>query len=173
MEFDYTLSVTFDNDDTHLSANNFINSVSLNRTININTTVNNELGDLEDFKQRIRALIELILERLANQNELSEKHHNLTHAEYENSINRSTGTKKLIKEKGGVVVCPICLDELKPKRIWHSPPCAHLFHPKCLKKYLTKACVRPICPVCREPIVSDSFKVKPVSREGDRVSAHD
>jgi hypothetical protein len=42
--------------------------------------------------------------------------------------------------------CAICLDDLKPRNVCRQTQCNHVFHSKCIEKWLKK---NAICPVCR------------------------
>ena len=46
--------------------------------------------------------------------------------------------------------CLICLDENEVNG-WEWTPCSHGFHSKCLRDWL---CVRPVCPMCSQPVFS-------------------
>lgn len=48
--------------------------------------------------------------------------------------------------------CPICLEKMVLNSELHKTFCNHHYHPKCLKNYLTKLCIKPICPMCRNNI---------------------
>ena len=48
--------------------------------------------------------------------------------------------------------CPICLEKFILNSELHKTSCNHHYHPKCLKNYLTKLCLTPICPMCRKNI---------------------
>jgi len=127
--------------------------------VNLNTPEGEErLSTLstETFKERLRELLEEFLSyvqfrvNIYTQQE-TPKNEYLSPKEYTASITRYKGSKNLAKslDCSNDRVCPICLEDLQYKRVWHSPKCGHLFHPKCLQTYLTKKCIKPICPVCR------------------------
>ena len=48
-------------------------------------------------------------------------------------------------------ICPICYDEIKKteQRVSQVDCCGNVFHTRCLRKWLTKSCVQPTCPTCR------------------------
>ena len=78
----------------------------------------------------------------------------LTNKEYKSCIIKHRGTKKIKKQLGNKnMICSICLDNLEDNRIWHQLNCGHFYHPKCLKLFLTKKCIEPRCPVCRESAI--------------------
>lgn len=127
--------------------------------INLNTPEGEErLSTLstETFKERLRELLEEFLSYVQFRvniytQQQTPKHEYLSLKEYTDSITRYKGSKKLAEllDCSNDRVCPICLEDLQYKRVWHSPNCGHLFHPKCLQTYLRKKCIKPICPVCR------------------------
>ena len=47
--------------------------------------------------------------------------------------------------------CPICYDEIKKteQRVSQVDCCGNIFHTRCLRQWLTKSCVQPTCPTCR------------------------
>tara|TARA_B100000902_G_scaffold42093_1_gene49733 strand:+ start:14125 stop:14676 length:552 start_codon:yes stop_codon:yes gene_type:complete len=129
--------------------------------ININSPEAEErLSNLstEGFKQRLRELLEEFLSyvqfRVSIIRQERSEPKTLSKKEYTECIARHKGSYKLAKSLGCCKerVCSICLEELKYNRIWHSPKCGHMFHPKCLQTYLTKKCIKPTCPICRENV---------------------
>lgn len=60
------------------------------------------------------------------------------------------GYKRPIKEDVGSN-CTICFDEIKitEKRMSVTKCCNNKFHTRCLKRWLTKECQLPTCPMCR------------------------
>jgi hypothetical protein len=52
------------------------------------------------------------------------------------------------------VDCGICLEELKPNRMWAKLPCGHVFHSTCAKRWVCKHSKQPSCPTCRAPVVT-------------------
>ncbi len=48
-------------------------------------------------------------------------------------------------------MCPICQDEIMKteQRVSQVDCCGNVFHTRCLRKWLTKSCVEPTCPICR------------------------
>ncbi len=58
--------------------------------------------------------------------------------------------KDLGKENLGE--CMICQDEMKKGDIIGITKCGHSFHKKCIKKWLTKECIHPKCPVCNKDV---------------------
>ena len=48
--------------------------------------------------------------------------------------------------------CGICLEELKPNRMWARLPCGHVFHSTCAKRWVCKHSNQPSCPSCRAPV---------------------
>ncbi|XP_076812702.1 RING finger protein 24-like isoform X2 [Clavelina lepadiformis] len=45
--------------------------------------------------------------------------------------------------------CPVCLEDFKNKEVLAICPCCHVFHKKCLCKWLQH---RPTCPMCMSQI---------------------
>ena len=70
--------------------------------------------------------------------------------EYKQNIKMVRVTKKLKRELDNV--CGICLEELKVGNMCAMTKCNHGFHPKCLKRWLTKECVHPKCPMCNKDV---------------------
>lgn len=48
--------------------------------------------------------------------------------------------------------CPICLTELNNTKLKHGRRCSHLFHNKCLNKWLQDETRQFNCPICRTPL---------------------
>jgi len=66
-------------------------------------------------------------------------------------INDSIGKYEKIKKEDLDKECSICMDpfcEKEFKRV--LPPCGHLFHKKCIDKWLKK---NPSCPICRVALI--------------------
>lgn len=68
--------------------------------------------------------------------------------------NNKTATIALSHEKYSKkthveTMCSICLDEFRARMHVHKLPCHHIFHSKCIKKWITR---NPACPVCRETV---------------------
>tara|TARA_B100000902_G_scaffold265513_1_gene251613 strand:- start:28167 stop:28721 length:555 start_codon:yes stop_codon:yes gene_type:complete len=178
MELGYSFSLSFE--DLNLispfglnflnnSRNEMISSVEtefrnliINQTTNIISSENEErISRLstQNFKERMRELLDEFLSYVQfhvtimsrpKQGEIM-----LNNKDYNKYIISRKGSVKLAKKLGQnneQRLCPICLEPLLLKRIWHSPHCDHLFHPKCLKYYLTKKCKKPLCPVCRTDV---------------------
>uniref|UniRef100_A0A6C0KZL5 RING-type domain-containing protein n=1 Tax=viral metagenome TaxID=1070528 RepID=A0A6C0KZL5_9ZZZZ len=181
MELGYSFSLSFE--DLQLgspfglnflnnSRNEMISSVEtefrnliINQTTNVISNENEERisrMSTENFKERIRELLEDFLSYVqfhvtimsrAKQQEIK-----LSNQDYNKYIVSRKGSVKLAKkldQHNEQRLCPICLEPLLLKRMWHSPHCDHLFHPKCLKYYLTKKCKKPLCPVCRTDVKTD------------------
>ena len=115
------------------------------------------------FKERLRELLEEFLSYVHFRvsvftNPMSQSTHTLTSKEYKTYIQRLKGSRKLASQLQCCEerVCPICLENLEYNRIWHSPHCGHLFHPKCLHLYLTKKCITHTCPVCRKDVKTNT-----------------
>lgn len=70
----------------------------------------------------------------------------LCNSDYNKVVRVVRGTKKLGCELD--LTCGICLDELKVGNKWAITKCNHGFHPKCIKRWLTKECIHPKCPMC-------------------------
>ncbi|KAK1568673.1 hypothetical protein Q3G72_027403 [Acer saccharum] len=47
------------------------------------------------------------------------------------------------------VKCPICLESVGVGRIASQAPCSHIFHSKCILRWIHK---KPSCPLCRAPL---------------------
>ena len=74
----------------------------------------------------------------------------LEKSEYNKLVTVVRGTKKLGKELD--LTCGICLDEVKVGNKWAITKCNHVFHPKCIKRWLTKECIHPKCPMCNTDV---------------------
>lgn len=48
--------------------------------------------------------------------------------------------------------CPICLEEFKIRQICRQFDCSHVFHKKCIDKWLTKNVICPVCRACVQPL---------------------
>lgn len=70
----------------------------------------------------------------------------LDNSEYDKMVLVVRGTNK--RSKGMDLTCGICLDDLKVGNRWAITKCNHGFHPKCIKRWLTKECIHPKCPMC-------------------------
>jgi len=51
--------------------------------------------------------------------------------------------------------CPVCLEDFQNKEVLAICPCGHVFHKKCLKKWLV---VRSTCPMCMAQVVHHSVR---------------
>lgn len=179
MELGFSFSLSFeDTNQTHPFGIAFINESQSEMVqavetefhdmfMNQNIILNSQEGEsqlseraTQNFKERIRSLLDEFLSyvnfRVSVHVNRPNQSQCLSSKEYDEYIYRKKGSHKLAKELGCINnrVCSICLDELNYKRVWHSPRCGHLFHPKCLQTYLKKKCVTPTCPVCRENVTS-------------------
>ena len=67
-----------------------------------------------------------------------------------NDYNKYIGFKRPVKHEIGKI-CSICFDNIKSteKRVSITKCCNNVFHTRCLKKWLTKECSLPTCPMCR------------------------
>lgn len=45
--------------------------------------------------------------------------------------------------------CSVCFDEIKKTERMSKTACGHKFHTRCLRRWLTKECNTPTCPMCR------------------------
>ena len=141
-----------------------------NTNINLNTTEGQHqlsMRATRRFKEQVRSLLESFLENVdfnvsvnVIDSQQTTRIWRLSAHDYVNNVSKYMGSKKVLKELGLSTeinpTCPICLDNLLYKRVWHSMRCKHLFHPKCLQHYLTKKCIQPKCPVCRELVIHPS-----------------
>ena len=60
---------------------------------------------------------------------------------------------RVIKQSKGIIhQCPICMEMSTKKQLMATTQCGHIFHNKCLKKWLTKECTAPTCPMCRHDL---------------------
>lgn len=48
--------------------------------------------------------------------------------------------------------CPICLEEFKGRQHCRRFNCSHVFHKKCIDKWLTKKTQCPVCRACVQPL---------------------
>ena len=181
MEATYNLQLNYiDNDQNPFSCefltriqSMMVNAIELefsNMNSNTNIDLNTPGGQTElsirstaRFKERVRFLLEDFLAHInfhiniqVAPREACLPFSGLSNTEYNQYIIKHRGTKKTrkaLKLNDTNITCPICLEDLKDNRIWHGPKCNHLFHPKCLQKYLKKNCASPQCPVCRMHIL--------------------
>ena len=51
--------------------------------------------------------------------------------------------------------CVICCDDIKYKSTISETSCGHVYHSKCLRKWITKECRIPTCPTCRADLRVD------------------
>tara|TARA_B100001121_G_C18567150_1_gene563252 strand:- start:353 stop:721 length:369 start_codon:yes stop_codon:yes gene_type:complete len=60
---------------------------------------------------------------------------------------------KLIRESDDIIKnknsCPICLETYEVGKYKRVLPCGHIFHKKCIDKWLKK---KLICPICRKTV---------------------
>ena len=97
-----------------------------------------------------------ILERLITQYEsvfaTPERH--LTSSEYQAVVT--------VKSAGhsGDALCAICQESITRRHVQHCLPCNHMFHARCLRKYLCHTCVSPSCPLCRRDLLVDVDTVR-------------
>lgn len=79
----------------------------------------------------------------------------------------AVGYKEIVVKKQGKTndleslkcrMCVVCLDPFKTKDVLALCPCGHVFHKKCLNKWLKR---RLVCPMCME-------EIKPPSRCGQQ-----
>lgn len=62
-------------------------------------------------------------------------------------------SKKFIKKYNiKDTTCPICMEEIKPNCHCTRLQCGHIYHKKCAKKWFTKMCEKPTCPMCRHDV---------------------
>lgn len=46
--------------------------------------------------------------------------------------------------------CGICMEHMKQKESLVQVQCQHVFHNRCLRKWLVESCSQPTCPLCRQ-----------------------
>ena len=135
---------------------------------NITKLTNNDVNNMSEriseglnirFRDRLREYFNIFMDNigftLESGNSEINMNNKLTMEEYkENVIIHSRVSKKKALELGfeNETECPICLDTLKFGLTWHQLKCGHMYHPKCLKQYLTKKCIRTECPTCRKDV---------------------
>jgi hypothetical protein len=54
-------------------------------------------------------------------------------------------------DKDETITCAICQEDIT-SGIVGVTPCHHMFHNKCIKKWLTKKCTHPVCPSCNTDV---------------------
>jgi len=68
-------------------------------------------------------------------------------------IKRRIVTKKLLAELNqDKLECSICLENIRVRQACSILSCKHIFHTKCVRKWLTEKCTTPNCPCCRADI---------------------
>merc|ERR1712156_318111 len=69
------------------------------------------------------------------------------------------------------VHCPTCLEVFTPEDDLQCPPCGHVFHHECIRKWLDSKRghgARPDCPQCRKPASSKTLlKIFLAEADGD------
>jgi len=88
------------------------------------------LDEIEDYNQP--------------EEELEDVHVTMTSVQYKSIIGTRKATIKDTHE-----CCAICCDEIKHKTTVSETLCGHVYHSKCLRKWITKECRLPTCPTCR------------------------
>jgi hypothetical protein len=56
--------------------------------------------------------------------------------------------------------CPICLDEFKCRQHCRRFGCSHVFHKKCIDKWLTKNTQCPVCRACVQPLQPSTKNIR-------------
>jgi len=56
--------------------------------------------------------------------------------------------------------CPICLDEFKCRQHCRRFGCSHVFHKKCIDKWLTKNTQCPVCRACVQPLQPSTKSIR-------------
>lgn len=60
-----------------------------------------------------------------------------------------------IETEGGASECAVCLESFKEREKCRLLPiCEHIFHARCIDKWLLK---NPICPICRRSYISQKI----------------
>ena len=99
-----------------------------------------------DINEITNQLIDQVNEEQIPDNEYEDVKINMPVEDY----NQYIGFKRPVKDDIGKV-CSICFDTIKSteKRVSITKCCNNVFHTRCLKKWLTKECSLPTCPMCR------------------------
>lgn len=68
---------------------------------------------------------------------------------FEEFVETKRMSKALRKKYTEEPVCSICQEDINSRQNCSILKCDHLYHKKCIKKWLTKSCEKPTCPCCR------------------------
>jgi len=78
-------------------------------------------------------------------------------------------TKDYARSFAGVLVgsqnqsCPICFEDYEEDdKVISLPQCEHTFHPECVRRWLSKT---SLCPICRKGVRRDLCHVAPQSQD--------
>tara|TARA_A100000164_G_C21495231_1_gene579867 strand:- start:91 stop:579 length:489 start_codon:yes stop_codon:yes gene_type:complete len=71
-----------------------------------------------------------------------------------NKLKRGVMGKSLLEklEKKDLDKCMICMDTIKSRQHVSLLNCGHSYHIHCSRKWLTKMCKKPCCPLCRKDV---------------------
>ena len=123
----------------------------------------------ENARIRQRVLLQLAMarqrgginDRESNSNEVDVEEENRKKIE---TLLQTTLKQKDFNKKYGIKdgnICTICIDEFKEKKSKVSlTPCQHVFHYKCLRKWLLQNVLNPKCPNCNYNLIQDMDSLK-------------
>ena len=79
---------------------------------------------------------------------------NLTDSEFSKISTKvmSKKLKKVIGKHDEDVTCSICLEDIRFKQHCKILKCNHVFHKKCISRWLMNECEKPTCPCCRADV---------------------
>jgi hypothetical protein len=70
------------------------------------------------------------------------------------SITAALGPMKRCQKRVFHEPCTICASEFTPTQFYRELSCGHIFHKKCIDKWLFDC--EPFCPNCRQPVMQNS-----------------
>jgi hypothetical protein len=126
--------------------NQYFEDESFNRNNRVNTVVNNNYTNISQLRNDTSV-----------ENFRRHTHHHHTHHQ-RRCKSKGINNLKLLEEtkindktiiKNENKQCPICLDNYKIKDKISYLPCFHLYHYKCIKKWLKTS---KICPLCKKEV---------------------
>ena len=79
---------------------------------------------------------------------------NLTDSEFSKLSTKvmSKKLKKVLGKHDEDVTCSICLEDIRFKQHCKILKCNHVFHKKCISRWLMNECEKPTCPCCRADV---------------------
>ena len=114
-----------------------------------------------DYLRIMRIINQYVLEYRPEQNQLKEIKSQLSDSQYDKLFPRCVMGKKTC-EKHSIEMktceCAICCEPIKSRQHMTVTQCNHVFHKKCLKKWLTETCSTPTCPMCRQDVRPSKMK---------------